>query len=247
MAKQVGLFRTMALIGGGVAAALVGLAFAGTPFGGDDTGFIPPAANYKCEAGFAKNAAKAAAAVIKCHIKAAGAAFAAKPFDEEGCEAAAVAKAAASNLKLTGCPTCLNTAAQAAIIGSAVGALDSSNGVFFCGGSVLFGGDDTGKIPSSKDELKCESGAIKNVGKLTKAIVKCHIKYAAAVIKAKAFDEEACETAAKGKFDAANAKLTVCPACLSALFPALGGAVEGQIDTLNGGTWCASPSGAFID
>ena len=47
----------------------VGNARAQTPFGGDDTGFIPPAKSTtaKCEAGAGKAADKLIACILKCH------------------------------------------------------------------------------------------------------------------------------------------------------------------------------------
>lgn len=245
MMKEMSWLKVGVLVGGAVSAMGVGIVLAGTPFGGDDSGFIPPAANFKCVSGFAKNASKYAAGIAGCHIKAASAAFAAKPFDEEACETALRAKIDATNAKLTGCPSCLN---QAAVLDFAVDQLDSANAVFFCGGTTPLGGDDGGVVPTDKNVLKCESAVVKGVGKLSAAIVKCHIKQADAVIKGKAFDEEACEDKEINKFNAANTKIAaICPPCLSGLFGVLGDQVEQQIDNANGDTWCASPSGAFID
>lgn len=61
---------------------------AGTPFGGDDTGFIPTTkAILKCEDGLLKCVPKLVKAYTKCHQTAAKSFVANKPFDEEACEA----------------------------------------------------------------------------------------------------------------------------------------------------------------
>lgn len=62
--------------------------------------------------------------------------------------------------------------------------------------------------------LKCQSTVTKDAAKLTLAVSICHVKMADAGVKLKPFDEEACATAARGKYDAANAKLT-CPSFLN--------------------------------
>ena len=47
----------------------IGTARAQTPFGGDDTGFVPPAKSAigKCEAGAGKAVDKLIACILKCH------------------------------------------------------------------------------------------------------------------------------------------------------------------------------------
>ena len=64
-------------------------------------GFVPPsAAASKCEDAIVKSVAKFAAAILKCHTKAADAAFKNASFAEEPCEVAAEAKYDATNIKL---------------------------------------------------------------------------------------------------------------------------------------------------
>src|SRR5262249_60676845 len=104
-----------------------------------------------------------------------------------------------------------------------------------------FGGDDTGSVPPDKGTLKCESSVTKNASKLTLAGSICHIKAADAGVKGKTFDEEACETAARGKYDAANAKL-ICPSCVDS--SAIGDNVQNQLDmAANAGIYCDNTSG----
>src|ERR1041384_4937941 len=62
--------KALGLIGGLVGVLGVGSAIAGTPFGGDDSGFIPPNKDVaKCEERVAKELGKAANCVLGCHRK----------------------------------------------------------------------------------------------------------------------------------------------------------------------------------
>ena len=123
-----------------VAALSVGLwmapARAGTPFGGDDTGFIPPAANAKCEAGAAKAAGKLVACIMKCHASRASGKLA-DDTAEDSCEKtlagkSCTAKFAASIAKLSGCPSCINGTSMAGVAAFAESILDASNGMVYC-------------------------------------------------------------------------------------------------------------------
>jgi hypothetical protein len=106
----------------------------------EETGFGPPSATAsKCEDAVVKSVAKFAAAILKCHIKAADAAFKNKTsFAEEPCEVAAESKYDATNTKLFApghCPACLQA--------NAVGmrqmlepVLDGMNGQAYCAGTT---------------------------------------------------------------------------------------------------------------
>jgi hypothetical protein len=237
---------------GAIAAAIVaalgsGWALAGGPIGGDDPGFFPSDKNVlKCEDGVAKAASKLAGAVIKCHTAAADAAVAGKTFDEESCENAAGGKYTATVGKLTAlCPPCLDTTA---IGNNAVGQLDNlANALIYCETGTPFGGDDSGNVPSGKTTLKCADGAYKNVSKQLGGIVKCHSAQVDSLFKGKTFDEESCEGGVTTKAGAANGKLTGCASCLAGALGGLPGLVESMIDSINGNTYCASPSGAFLN
>jgi len=96
-------------------------------------------------------------------------------------------------------------------------------------------------VPSDKATLKCESSVTKNAAKLTLAVSICHDKATDAGVKGKTFDEEACETAARGKYDAANAKLT-CPSCIDS--GTIRDSVESRLDTAaNAAIYCDNTSG----
>lgn len=112
-------------------------------------------------------------------------------------------------------------------------------------GTPLGDGDDTGWVPPDKVILKCETGASKAASKYAGAVFKCHIKTAGAQMKAKPFDEEACEAAAEVKYDAAIAKLTGCPPCLDTA--AIRANAEFQLDQLsNAFIFCDSTSGSQL-
>jgi hypothetical protein len=226
-----------------------GIAMAGTPLGGDDTGFIAPdKTTLKCEDGVNKAASKLAGAVFKCQQKQADASLKlGSSQDDDACEATAEGKYNATVAKLTGCPSCLNTGAIRDSTVSQINGL--ANGALYCAGTVPFGGDDNGNIPPDKTSAKCEDTAVKAVSKLSGAIAKCHGKQADTSFKlGSPQDDDTCETAAIAKFTKATSKLTAptCPTCLVTLLPTVPAAAEPMIDSVNGNTYCASPSGAFL-
>jgi hypothetical protein len=204
----------------------------------------------KCETGIVKALGKFGGAVIKCHAKQADGAFKQKPVDEETCEEtgpksakgkleATIAKTAAT------CPpeAVANAATVSAGLLSGAGSLDVQNGLVYCdnssGTAIDPSGDDAGFVPSpDPDSLKCSDGVGKDLAKLWSARVKCSTKAADSAFKGKAFDETACRTTARGKYDAAAGKLIAkggCPACLNAgSQSSLGDALLAQLDTIDG-------------
>src|SRR5262245_12802171 len=87
-------------------------ALAGTPFGGDDTGFIPPDRGVLvCASKTQLLAGKLFVAYAKCHIAQAGAGLAGNQSgnSEEGCTHAARANFdhAVGSVLSTGCPLCV--------------------------------------------------------------------------------------------------------------------------------------------
>lgn len=100
------------------------------------SGFVPPdVTTAKCEAAVAKAAAVAWSSIAKCHAKAATAALANKPYDQNGCEAAATAKFDATTSRLKGCPVCLTPNAIRAFVQNTS---NGSNGMFYCAGTTPF-------------------------------------------------------------------------------------------------------------
>src|SRR5262249_55064874 len=119
----------------------VGLLWAGgaraqTPFGGDDTGFVPPAANAKCEAGAAKAVDKLIACILKCHASRASGKLA-DDTAEDSCEKTLVgksctAKFAASISKLKGCDPSIDVTTMANHAGMTESLLDGNNSTIYC-------------------------------------------------------------------------------------------------------------------
>src|ERR1051325_3437059 len=126
-----------------------GLARAATPFGGDDTGFVPPdKATLACENSVAKAASKYGACVVKCHISRAGGKLA-DDAAEDACETAnggkgcgdkfgaAIAKIAAK------CPGSCAPANGASLRSFVENVFDGVNGGPYCDSTgTPFGGDD---------------------------------------------------------------------------------------------------------
>ena len=80
------------------------------------------------------------------------------------------------------------------------------------------------------------------LGKLAKAITGCHVKAADSAFHGRSFDEDGCKAAAKGKFDAAVAKVAAkvqCPPCVLGDAPGLRDDVESFLDQKNGQAYCA--------
>ncbi len=101
---------------------------------GEDAGVVPSTdGNLRCGDQVGRLIAKLEGDVVKCHAKAAklGLALADPPFDEEGCEAKAVAKLDRTTARLVargGCPPCLDATAQHALAVDAVARRDGANG-----------------------------------------------------------------------------------------------------------------------
>jgi hypothetical protein len=105
----------------------------GTPYGGDDTGFIPADApkgpETKCENGVGKAVGKLVGSIVKCHISRANGKFA-DDAAEDACEA--TAKTKFGTTKTAGCPACLGSLSALAdfVETQADGEL---NGLVWCG------------------------------------------------------------------------------------------------------------------
>jgi hypothetical protein len=234
----------------------------GTPWGGDDTGLIPPAksSTAKCEAGAAKAVDKLSACIFKCHASRASGKLA-DDTAEDSCEKtlagkSCTAKFAASIAKLKGCPPCINGKSLANLATLTEQLLDKENGVVYCDMSsgTPFGGEDSGFVPTAKSaSAKCEAGAAKAAGKLIACIDKCHASRASGKL-ADDTAEDSCEKTLAGKscaakFTLAISKLSGCPSCINGSTMALlAGDFEFLIDNMNNATvYCAaSPSGAFV-
>src|SRR5581483_6458135 len=104
-----------------------------------------------------------------------------------------------------------------------------------------FAGDDSGCIPPTPTDAKCEDGVAKAITKYAQAVEKCHIKAADAGAKGGSVADDLCESdpsggkGAKEKFDAAIAKLagTCSGQCAFVGASSLRATVEGLIETGN--------------
>jgi hypothetical protein len=233
----------------------------GTPWGGDDTGFIPPAksATAKCEAGAAKAEDKLIACIFKCHASRASGKLA-DDTAEDSCEKTLAGKActalfAGSIAKLKGCPPCINGTTMASLANLTEALIDGNNSTVYCDTSsgTPFGGDDSGDVPTAKSpSAKCEAGAAKASLKLIGCIDKCHASRASGKL-ADDTAEDSCEKTLVGKscfakFTLAISKLAGCPTCINGTTMAnLANLTEGLLDGNNSTIYCsASPSGAFV-
>ena len=247
-----------AMVGGFVVVLTAGWALAATPFGGDDTGFVPPNKDVqKCEDSVGKSLGKAAACILGCHKKRADQKFA----DEAAEDACENNGPAAKDCKgkynaVTGnsskinslCPSCLNATNRATLFDTVEGLIDGNNNKIYCAGTTPWGGDDTGFIPPDKANAKCEDGVGKATAKAIACIIKCH-KARASGKFADDTAEDNCEhgsspSSCKGKFDNATGKLT-CDPCVDKA--ALYTFIENTVDNVNGAVYCGSPSGAFVE
>jgi hypothetical protein len=244
-------------IGMGVASLLVaGIAVAGTPFGGDDAGTVSSNKDTtKCEDSVGKNLAKAAACIIKCH-KARADGKLTTDTDEDNCESNLPAAKDCKGKYSVGvgnsskinaiCPSCLGATTRVNLFNAVEALIDGNNDKVYCQGTNDWGGDDTGKIPDTKDQAKCGDTVGKAVAKAIACITKCHKARADGKL-ADDTAEDTCESGAspsscKSKFTNAVSKVTCAP-CDPNLFDF----IESQVDTLNGPVYCGSPSGAFLE
>ena len=270
LAIALGLFLT----------AYAGSAMAATPFGGDDTGFVPPGTPKsdfsKCEDKVAQNVKTTANCLVKCHRKRA---LKVSPNDtaEDNCETgdpkkscfARYQKREASILKTSKahpvpCPACLDSAAQDALLNGLEPLFENTNGQIYCsdgnGSYPPFGGDDTGFIPprGSHDGV-CENavsrglgGRFNRPGGAISCIFDCH-RNRAKLKLGNDVAEEICEDGDPKKSCLAKYLKDIravhdCPACLDSFArDDLFAQFETILDGTNGGIYCASPSGAFLD
>jgi hypothetical protein len=241
----------------------VGAAHAGTPFGGDDTGFVPPdKVTLICAQKALLLGSKTAYSIAKCHIDLAAKALKGEGIgnSEDACENSTTSKLGGQLNKLfaqNACPACLiaNTATLGADLEVAG---DAGNGSVYCAGTTSYvdigQADDTGFVPPDATVFKCEASVGKNLAKLDRCIAKCHAKMAKYAFAGKPFDEEACETSdplrsCRTKYNRIRDKVApICPPCLDAAAQdTLANAVESNADGNLGDFYCASPSGAFVD
>jgi hypothetical protein len=245
------------------AVLLAGAARAGTPFGGDDSGFVPTnKVDLICAQKALLLASKTAYSIAKCHIDLASKALKGEGIgnSEDACENSTTSKLSGQLNKLfaqQSCNACL--VADTATLGADLEAAgDAGNGSVYCAGTTSYVDigqlDDTGFVPSDATTFKCEASVGKNLAKLDTCIAKCHGKMAKYMFAGKPFDEEACEStdplrSCRTKYNRVRDKIApLCPPCLDAAAQnTLADNVEANADNSLGSYYCASPSGAFVD
>jgi hypothetical protein len=240
------MVKTVVIGSATILLALATIVHSGTPFGSDDAGFLPPDAPKgpitKCENGATKAVSRLAASVIKCHISRAKLKIADDP-GEENCEATAIGKFEAKT-KTTGCTSCVNLTTIGPQTASVIDNVNNSS--LYCASGVPFGSDDSGSLPPDAPKgpiTKCEDRIAMAASQLAAKITRCHVSRATGKIPDDA-GEESCEGTAITKFTS-KTKTVGCDPCTN--LPLVGAVTEGLIDGLDSLTYCASPSGAFLD
>lgn len=223
----------------------------GEPFGGDDAGCVPTTSTrLSCAIAVGKAFDRLEASVVKCHSDQAKSRYdefvlgSTRPFDEEGCEAVAVARFDDTVSRLaTG--TCLTSPSMTTIEtdrDALLAALDAENAGPWCddttGEPIDDGGDDAGWVPATAEVLACGGKVTKNLRALSTRLRKCHRTAGDKGFRLAdpAFDEEACEDKFLAKFRATANNLASrgCPTCLSApMQVVLAEALEARLDSTN--------------
>jgi len=254
--RHVSLASTLALLLAGATAAS-----AGTPLDptGEVTGFVPPVRNFaKCERFTNKRAALATICIMQCHKKAVALAYRSLAFDEEACESTCHDKYQQNVdlLKPGSCPPCLDSQHRTDLYPIYENMAEQIAGLTYCDAGTPIGSDDPGNVPTLDNVLKCEQQVNLNAAKVIKCIkLVCHRKLADSLAnRDQSFNEPDCRRndaikSCLAHYQLANQKLVGCPACLDepAELQAVFDQLEGELDDDNGLTYCASPSGAFVD
>jgi len=240
----------------------------GQPFGDDDMGCVPVSRQeLACSTRAARALRVLSPAVARCHVRQADARYkeivlgGRTAADDESCEDAAAARFDDALAVLGASRSCAGSsvpstavAEKATLLAGQTNPLsfDARNGNIYCdvssGVPIDPGGDDAGFVPSTKDNLRCADGVAKSLARLDVAVFKCHAKAADGDFRLAdpPFDEEACESTALAKYDAATARRVaqgLCPACLSAAEQhTLGVNAVAQLDAANDSAYpCPDP------
>ena len=262
------MFRTVFVLGALSVGLWVASSHAGTPFGGDDLGFITSNADdAKCEATGAKLVVKTIPCIQKCQIKRAQARGSnANATTEELCEGSCHHWIDGVDVVLGhlfrhpgfNCPAIvcledssvglnLRTITRRLIIGSDDAGWAAINALTYCDASsgTPFGSGDSGFVPPPNSPIKnCELKVGAAVSKLALCDLNCSALRASGMLPDEAA-EESCESTCTTGFTGKVSSLKGCPPCLDAT--SIASATESLIDgTYVPAIYCASPSGAFV-
>src|SRR6266702_1018987 len=191
-------------------------AVAGGPFGGDDSGYVPPNRSVaKCEQQVARALASFDRCALTCNLRAAKAAFKGRPIDLPACTQ-------------TGARSCRGRYGRA----SARTRLERTAAAIHC------------RAAPDTAALRCENAVARNVARTIACIASCHLAAASAGLKDRPFDEEGCERSCRRSYDEASARLAPhCPPCLGGAEQVdLADQAEAAADEENGDIFCAGGS-----
>src|SRR5437867_5693549 len=118
-------------------------AVAGGPFGGDDSGFVPPNRSVaKCEEQVARSLASFDRCVVTCDARAARAALRGRPTHLPACTETGARscrgkyeRASAKTARTGRCPACLSPPAQGLLADRAAARLEGTTGAIHCDGA----------------------------------------------------------------------------------------------------------------
>ena len=214
-------------------------------------GFVPSDTIVaSCEGAIARRLGRLSDCTRKCHVAQSNSLLQSIPFDDDACEAGTPTSCRdlfdASSATITGCPACLDTAAQDDLADRVMTFVEQTNGSLYCAGSVPFGGDDTGFVPPEAGVASCEGSVARALKRYASCLVKCDRKQANALAGGTSFDADGCKftkpTSCRNTFDAASANVLLggaCPACLDAsAHSAAADAVTGFVAGLRGSLYC---------
>ena len=215
-------------------------AVAGGPFGGDDSGFVPPDRSVaKCEQQVARSLVSFDRCTLICNVQAAKAAFKGRPVRLQACTQTGARSCrgrydrASARMAQTGrCPACLSPSAQGLLADRAATRLEGTTGAIHCDGA-----------PDAA-ALRCEAAVARNLARTIVCSANCHVAAASAGLGDRPFDEEGCERSCRRSYDEASARLAPhCPPCLGGAEQAdLADQAEAAADEENGDIFCAGGS-----
>ena len=233
----------------------------GEPFGGDDTGCIPPTSQLlTCSQNVVQAFRRLESAVTRCHTLQANVRYrqvvlgSAETFDEQACESRAAARFDGSVGRLAK-RACLASPLRAGAADdrvALVAALDAQNGGPYCDAASATaidpGGNNAGFVPGTAPIRYCAQKVTQFLSTLAAALRSCHRTAASMAfhLANPPFDDDLCEAKARARFDTSAARLRGrggCPPCLDATTQGqLADAVVARLDAANGAAFpCPDP------
>jgi len=146
-------------------------AVAGGPFGGDDSGYVPPNRSVaKCEQQVARALASFDRCVLTCNVRAAKAAFKGRASDLPACTQTGARscrgrydRASARRAQTGRCPACLSPPAQGLLADRAATRLARTAGAIHC------------RAAPDAAALRCEDAVARNLARTIVCSANCHV------------------------------------------------------------------------